>query len=190
VAKRPAAVGAEGIERVNLVGQSMGGYIAQIVALEHPGRVNSLCALDSSPLDLDYYSGLDKGLLSITPALLKLYPYKTLVRTIAKQISVSDAGRAYALRTLEGLTKGEIASIMAAVYGGLVEYGRENVVLPCPVLLVVGERDETGKVIRYCRAWAEKEGLPLQTVPDAAHNSNVDNPRAFNDILEGFLEGR
>ena len=96
-----AILDAEKIENAHLVGQSMGGYISQVFAVEFPERVASFCALDSSPLRGDYYSGLDRWMLSITPAILGLYPYGMLVRTIANQVSVSEAGRAYALRTLE-----------------------------------------------------------------------------------------
>lgn len=58
----------------------------------------------------------------------------------------------------------------------------------CPVLLVVGENDRSGKVTSYCRRWSEEEGHELIFLPDAAHNSNVDNPAAFNETLQTFLQ--
>jgi len=39
----------EGIEAVHLVGRSMGGMVAQVVALEHPERARSLTLLCSTP---------------------------------------------------------------------------------------------------------------------------------------------
>ena len=39
----------EGIEAAHLVGRSMGGMVAQVVALEHPERVRSLTLLCSTP---------------------------------------------------------------------------------------------------------------------------------------------
>lgn len=42
-----------GIGKANVVGMSMGGMIAQLVALKHPSRVISLTVISSSPVGLD-----------------------------------------------------------------------------------------------------------------------------------------
>lgn len=42
-----------GIGKANLVGMSMGGMIAQLVALEHPSRVASLTVISSTPVGTD-----------------------------------------------------------------------------------------------------------------------------------------
>jgi pimeloyl-ACP methyl ester carboxylesterase len=180
---------AENIKAAHLVGQSMGGYIIQMAALDFPQRARSLSAVDSSPVHPDYYSALDTWLLSITPALLKLYPYNFLIETIAGQIALRESAREYALETLRGLTKTEIVDIMGEVYGGLHNYARDFD-LPHPLLIVYGEFDRTGKVRQYCREWARRENRPLEIIPNAAHNANMDNPQAFNAVLGTFLENR
>ena len=38
-----------GIERTSLLGWSMGGFIAQTLALQHPGRINKLILLSTDP---------------------------------------------------------------------------------------------------------------------------------------------
>jgi pimeloyl-ACP methyl ester carboxylesterase len=38
-----------GIDRVNVLGWSMGGFIAQTLALQHPGRINKLILLSTDP---------------------------------------------------------------------------------------------------------------------------------------------
>ena len=178
---------AEGVEKVHLVGQSMGGYISQIVGRDHPERVISLIAVDSSPMQPSYYSVLDNWLLSITPAILRLYPYQTLIKTIARGIAMQESSCSYALETLQTYSKTEIAAIMQAVYQGVKAYGLDSA-LPVPVLIVVGEADRTGKVQTYCRQWSQCEQRTLEVVADASHNANMDNPAAFNRILEAFLQ--
>ncbi|RWK12134.1 alpha/beta hydrolase [Mesorhizobium sp.] len=42
-----------GVAKAHVVGMSMGGMIAQIVALKHPERVNALTVISSSPLGVD-----------------------------------------------------------------------------------------------------------------------------------------
>lgn len=177
---------AEVLDRAHLVGQSMGGFISQIAARDYPDRVLSLTAVDSSPIQGSYYSALDNWLLAITPPLLRLYPYNTLINSIAKQIALHEPARAYALETLKGYTKEEIAHIMGQVYQGLQAY-KEDFRLPFPLLIVVGEEDRTGKVRAYSARWAKEEKRSLKVIPDAAHNANMDNPAAFNRVLDEFL---
>jgi len=105
----------EGVERAHLVGQSMGGYVAQVVALEHPGSVASFVAVDTSPFDVTYYNWMDRWLLGMTPTLLRMYPYGLLKQAIASGVSTTEPGRSYMRRVLDTQTKREVAGIMGEV---------------------------------------------------------------------------
>lgn len=177
---------AEQAEKAHLVGQSMGGYISQIAARDHPERVVSLTAVGSSPMQPSYFSALDIWLLSITPPILRFYPYDRLIKTIAEQIAIEEEPQDYALETLKGYSRKEISEIMDIVYRGIREYGQESV-LPVPILIVFGEADRTGKVQIYSRQWAEREKRSVEIIPNAGHNANMDNPHEFNRILGEFL---
>lgn len=61
-----AILDAYGIDRAHLVGMSLGGMIAQIVALAHPGRVATLTAISSGRVDED-----DPDLPEMDPRLLE-----------------------------------------------------------------------------------------------------------------------
>ena len=177
---------AEQIEQAHLVGQSMGGYISQYAARDYPERVKSVTALDSSPLQPSYYYAMDNWLLALTPAILKVYPYNSLVKTIATQIAKTERAKAYALKTLKTYTKAEIIAIMDVVYQGVRDYA-EEIVLSQPLLIIYGDGDRTGKVQTYSDKWAKNEDRPLVVLPDAWHNANMDNPETFNQVLDDFL---
>lgn len=180
---------AEGIESAGFIGQSMGGYVAQVFAHEHPARISCFLAVDTSPLQASYYSAVDRALLAITPALLKLYPYGVLVQSIARGITVTAAARQSALAALTVLSRTEMAGIMRSVYRGILEYAERDLRMRVPTLIVYGEQDRSGKVIGYCQRWSATEGHPIRTIPNAAHNANADNPDAFNaTALEFFAD--
>ncbi|MEM6814523.1 MAG: alpha/beta hydrolase [Bacteroidota bacterium] len=178
----------EKIEKTHLIGQSMGGYISQIVARFYPNRVKSIITIGSSPIQPKYYSRLDNWLLKITPTILKAYPYHMLIKAIANQVSSTNEGKKYMLETLKGYTKNEIVTIMKEVYVGIQEY-RENKALNVPILLTYGDSDRTGKVQAYNKKWAKNENLRLEIIPNAAHNANMDNSIYFNDLAKEFIEG-
>lgn len=177
----------ESIAQAHLVGQSMGGYIIQIAALNHPNRIRSLVCVDSSPIQLSYYSQMDRWLLSITPFLLRLYPYEYLIKTIATGIALDKSVQSYALEVLKTFTKSEIGFIMGEVYKGLLAYEKDYR-LPFPILILYGDKDKSGKVVEYCDRWAKVENRVLKVISNASHNSNQDNPAEFNRILEEFLK--
>lgn len=52
----------------------------------------------------------------------------------------------------------------------------------------MGEKDNTGKVKQYNKAWSKRTGIKMTWIPDATHNSNVDNPEVVNRCMEEFLK--
>ena len=74
---------------------------------------------------------------------------------------------------------------MEVIYGQFVLENRD-IKLNCPVILLLGDQDKTGRVTAYCKAWSKKEGYPLIIVPDASHFSNGDNPNFVNSEIEKF----
>ena len=65
--------------------------------------------------------------------------------------------------------------------------GTAQEIINSPVLLILGEKDKTGKVVQYNKAWARQTGYPLKIINDAAHNVNVDKPEEVNDCIRAFL---
>jgi pimeloyl-ACP methyl ester carboxylesterase len=169
----------------HLVGQSAGGYAAQLAAIDAPEKVISLAMIGSTPVGGEMISKIDRALLMMTPFLLKLYPSEYLKDIIAKSVSCTDHARADMRESLNALSKQEIAGIMDGVYKGVLS--ARDPQFKCPLLITFGEFDRTGKVAAYSRRWAEQTFSPLVVIPAASHNANLDNPGFFNQTLMDFL---
>ena len=90
------------------------------------------------------------------------------------------------LRMLCGYGKKELCHLMGVGFGGFLE-DNCDLEIKCPVLLIVGEKDRTGKVISYNRAWSRRTGFALVTVMGAAHNSNADKPHEVNNVISEYI---
>lgn len=176
----------EEIEKAHFVGQSMGGYIIQEVYLEDKKRVASLTTIGSNPFGHEYLSSFDRWALNNTKLFFYLYPYKKLIKDMAKGTTLTDESRNYALNTFQKLNKQEMIEILDSLYKDFCKH-KEKVNIDCPLLITYGEFDKTGKVQRYCNEWADYQGIKPRAISKAAHNANLDNPTEFNEVLEKFI---
>lgn len=83
--------------------------------------------------------------------------------------------------------KKELCHLM---YIGKAAFIPENksINLPCSAILILGEKDQVGKVAAYNKKWASETGFPLTIIKNAAHNSNDDRPEEVNRIIENYLQ--
>lgn len=174
------------VNKAVLIGQSMGGYISQSFICRYPDMVKGFVSIDSTPYG-DYYSRSDIWWLMKIERLSKLFPEKLLKYAIAYQNSLTNAGRANMLAMTAGYNKSELCRLMGIAYADFLKDNRNISKFPCPVILLVGKKDTTGKVKAYNREWTKRSGYPLIWVPDAAHNSNVDNPAFVNKVISRFV---
>lgn len=176
-----------GIGRVILIGQSMGGYIAQAFICRYPDMAAGFVAIDSTPYG-DYYSRSDMWWLRQIEWMSMMFPKRLLKSAIAWQNSLTKAGRENMSKMIKQFSKPELCRLMKIGYAGFLEDNRP-LKITCPTILLVGEKYRTGKVKTYNREWARRTGFPLIWIPNAAHNSNVDNPGAVNGEIEKFIKG-
>ncbi|MGL5675940.1 MAG: alpha/beta fold hydrolase [Cellulosilyticaceae bacterium] len=176
----------EGIEKVVLVGMSMGGYPSQEFARLYPEKVEGFVALDTTPFGMKYYSKTDLWWLRQVAPMARCFTDGMLRKSMAKSVSKTKYSYDMMMQMLEPLNKTEIIAQMEAAYS---VFSKENkdVDFAFPVLILLGEYDTTGKVKQYCKMWAKETGYPLHIIKDAAHFTNGDNPIQVNKEIEEFV---
>ena len=178
---------AEGIRRVVLIGQSAGGFVAQSFYRAHPDRVAGIFAIGTCPYPPSYYSRSDLFWLQQTKWMFRLYPNGILQRAMARMCASTPRARENMMHMLSDYTKDELCTLMYLGFAGFIpEIGDMNI--QCPLWLLVGEHDHTGKVMAYNKLWHEREGFPLHIIRGAAHNANDDQPQQVNALLGAFLK--
>ncbi|MBQ5952207.1 MAG: alpha/beta hydrolase [Lachnospiraceae bacterium] len=176
-----------GAAQVILIGQSLGGYFAQSFIKRFPERVKGFVSIGSTPYGSGYYSALDVWIVRQIEWMAALYPFGLLKKAMAKQVSATQAGYDNMMRMLAPYEKRELCRLMGIGYAGFLE-DNCDLDIPCPVLLLLGEKDRTGKVRQYDRVWARRTGFPLCVIRGAAHNANVDRPGAVNMRILRFVQ--
>lgn len=177
----------EHIEEVSLVGMSMGGYPSQMFAHLYPEKVKCFIGIDTTPFGTAYYSKSDLWWLSKVKPMAKWFPDQILRRSMAKSISQTDYSYNKMIEILAPMSKEKIIEQMDIAYGKFALENRD-LHLDCPVLILLGDKDKTGKVKRYCFAWAKATGYPLHIIEKASHFSNGDNPKQVNSEIEQFIK--
>ncbi|MBP8865965.1 MAG: alpha/beta hydrolase [Acetobacterium sp.] len=177
----------ENIPAAVLIGQSLGGYPCQQYALDFPDKVLAFVGVGTSPFGRSYYSRSDRFWVRQVEWMSRCYRHEKLVTAIAKGATHTKRGFDNMMTMLAPYGKAELCRIMGITYASFLRENRDTA-FDFPVLLTLGEYDKTGKVPQYNWAWAAKAGYPLQIIPAAGHNANVDNPVVFNAVVEDFLD--
>ncbi|MEE3496295.1 MAG: alpha/beta hydrolase, partial [Butyrivibrio sp.] len=177
----------EVVESAALVGMSLGGYPSQMFAHMYPQKAQCFIALDTTPFGKKYYSKFDLWCLSKVKPMAQMFTDKALRKSMARSISLTDYSYNKMLEILAPMSKAQIIEQMDVAYG---KFAQENIdiELNCPVLILLGDNDRTGKVTQYCKAWADSTGYPLHIIENASHFSNGDNAEQVNREIAEFLD--
>ena len=177
----------ESITHAVLIGQSMGGFIAQDFISKYPQYVDAFIGIDTCPFGERYYSKSDRWWLERVEPLARLYPLNVMRWAIAKQCACTPYARQNMRDILNGYSKDELCRLMGLAFGGFIA-ANHDMAITCPTLILVGRLDHTGKVQAYCKAWHEHTGFPLVVIDHASHNANADQPEIVNAQVERFVE--
>ncbi len=170
----------KGYREVNILGNSLGGHIAQLYALEHPGNVNSLILTGSSGL-------FESSLGSTFPKrgdynFIKkktedtFYDPATATKELIDEVYNTVNNRLKALRIVK--------TAKSAVRNNLEESIHK---LKMPILLVWGKQDKVTPLFVGVKFNEILENSELKMIDECGHAPMMEKPEEFNDILEDFL---
>ncbi len=190
-----ALADALGWERFDLLGHSMGGMVAQVMALRDPERLRSLVLMDTSHGPVE---GLDPALVELAVGVVRTEGVERLMELTAeadpRPKSQADlrvrAERAGYVEFGERKMRASAAAMYAAMATQLVTAEDRLEALgglDVRTLVVVGEEDE-GFVEPSARLAATIPGAVLDVIPEAAHSPQFENPDRWWKVVSRFLE--
>jgi esterase len=180
---------AEGIGNAAVIGHSMGGKVAMVLALQDPTRVSRLLVSDIAPRA---YAGT---LARHAEAMRALPLSPGLTRAAADAAlagAVPDAGvRTFLLHSLRFDTTPPSWRVgLDAIIAGMADIlAFPDATAPCdvPALFVSGERSDYITLEDRPRIRALFPRARFATVKGAGHWVHADQPEAFRAIVEAFL---
>ncbi|MGX2040227.1 alpha/beta fold hydrolase [Methylocaldum sp. MU1018] len=195
-----AFLDALGLQRVCIVGNSLGGLVAMRLALSAPARVSALVLIGSAGLGRAV--SLAMRLLSLpgvrkmaalwfrTPLGARFWVFQLSAMLIARRCPSDWRDRAHRMARMPGY----LEAVAAASASTIDLRGQREILLDqlqkltVPTLILWGERDRIVPV-RQARDAAARLGQGrLEVLPDCGHLPQVEQPDRVADIIGNFLK--
>lgn len=192
-----AMADALGWDTFDLLGHSMGGMVAQVLALRAPERVRSLVLMDTGHGPVE---GLEPSVVALAAEVVRTDGMERLLEISAELEAVRKPRTPSEVRVREeraGYVEfgdRKVRASAAAMYAAMIQRlasadDRLDALgsLPVRTLVVVGEEDEgfVGPSERMAEAIPD---AVLEVVADAAHSPQFENPDRWWKVVIRFLE--
>jgi 3-oxoadipate enol-lactonase len=175
------------IDKAHWVGLSMGGMIGQAFALRHPGRLRKLVLANTTST-----YGTQGPEMWEARAKAVGEGGMAAVKELAMQRYFTDDFRASNSDIVDRIGSGFLATDPEGYIACCnairdLDFSGDLHRIKAPTLVIAGEKD-VGTPVAMSKAVAEAiPGATLAVIPGAAHLSAVENPEAFNRLVEEFL---
>ena len=174
-----------GIETAAIVGQSMGGNLAQELVWRAPEKVSQLVLIGCTN-NTQTLSTIDAWTLRLAPALFALMPWSLIISAGAKTCGNKAWVQEYVAQCLRAIDKKTFLRLLTETLSCLRE--DPDYRFPLAVQLICGADDRAGNIRKAMLAWPTLDAaVDLQVVKDAGHNTNQDQPDAVNVLLRDYF---
>jgi len=196
-------LGALGVERASVVGQSFGGGVALQLAYQHPECCERLVLVDSGGLGREVSWMLRFMTLPGSEYLMPVI-FPSFVRRRGNELSrqlhargvrlgrIAEMWNAYASLTESDNRQAFVRTLRAVIDpGGQTVSAEDRLYLAArmPTLIIWGEQDT---IIPVSHALAAHVAIPhsrLELIAEAGHFPHVETPERFLEVLLDFLDG-
>jgi pimeloyl-ACP methyl ester carboxylesterase len=184
-----------GWDRFALLGHSMGGMVAQHLALAVPDRLSALVLMDTTYRTVE---AIDPAMVALATEVVRTDGVERLLQLMnEREAPLATPADARVRAEREGyIAFGErkFLACSPAMYAAmaaelLTDHDRlgQLATLDVPTLVVVGEQDTP--FLAPAQAMADAmPGAEVVILPDAGHSPQFEAPEAWWDAVSGFLE--
>lgn len=180
-----------GLDKVSLIGHSMGGKVAMQFALLHPEKVNKLIVVDIAPKYYPpHHDAVIEAIESIQPE--KLTERSEAEAAFARFLGNNQPTIQFLMKNLSRLPEGGFEwkpnmPVIIGAYHALVDEVVPSTPFTGPVLFVRGQKSRyiLDDDIPHMKALFPNSSLI--TIPDAGHWVHAEAPEFFTKSLLSFL---
>ena len=179
------------LNNINIIGHSMGGKTAMLLAARYPELVDKLIVADIGP---KYYAPHHQDILAGLNAVdFTLKPSRIEVEAILSKYIPDFGTRQFLLKSLYWQEPGQLAfRFNLAVFNlKIEEIGKSlpyNAVLNSPTLFIRGGNSNYILDSDFETIQKHFPNSNIETIPEAGHWLHAENPALFYEMASGFLE--
>jgi len=187
-----------GWDRFALVGHSMGGAVAQLVALDHPERLSGLVlastfhgpvpGITMELVELGRWVVRQSGMAGLADAMAARRAESPESTAAFERLQEADPGHAERSRARLVATSPDMWMALAPKFVDQEDRLERLAKVDVPTAVIVGELDAT--MLDDCRRLASAiPGASLTVIAGAGHVPQLEQPDAWWEALSGFLDG-
>lgn len=177
-----------GVQSTHFVGLSMGGMIGQTYALKYPGMFKSLALCDTT----SSYPADAAGVWAERIATVEAKGTEPIVETTLARWFTEPFRKAHPQvveKVAEMIRTTPAPGFVGCSHGiSKINLTARLKEIRCPVLVIVGEHDPGTPVSMAEEIQRAIPGSQLVIIASAAHLSNLEQPDAFNQALDAFVD--